>query len=546
MAGPTLPVYVLSPPRNGTGTIGFSPAPGRRGRDREGRYWTRDLDEDIDYLHQAIEASHLVILLSPKELDSLRISSLATDARQAGMTVIESPFPPEAHKIELETIDALIKTLNPVLDLSGQVIFISGDAKGRSPLAAACLAMARGGLKSKIIEEIQNLRGQACLTEPFLQLIHQFKSPAKPQLQTAHPRAVAAMYKQAEPVPSKKAPPQVYHASESPLPISLAAPKGMMIWTPCESTCIGALLGAALGDTLGSPLSSCSQWEVLESLYGTEGPREPQITRYDDQPPLACISGHTEMIITSVETAIEARQRRWELTEILDNLSQRLAIWSKQTSPKRIPSPSGLNSCQQLASGMDRTSVGSNHESGAAGLARAIAFGLAFSETPKRVETLAAAQSRITHQARTSVACAAALAVGISALASGAQWRDCFSEMVAAACRISPATASRLARILHEAETGMSLPEMAKRSGSTSTLDTTAFAIYVTSLYSDDLESALRHAVMTPGDSHAVAATVGALIGTRLGSGALPPVWLAVLEHRSQLEGLALALAASR
>ena len=543
--GGELPVHFLK--LSHQGQLGFTLAPGRRGRDAKNRLWTRDLDEDLERLRTFFNVDHLFCLLPSKELSQLRIDNLVASAKLQGIRVRSSPLPASPDAIQLSDVRTLCQELKLHLTQQENVVLVSGDGLGRAPFVTACYLIESGCTgPAAAIEKIRRLRNPNCLLGAFEDRVDAYYTMASeaptpraaPQpkepisLQTAGAQKVAVTYGLDRPQTPSTAP---HHY----------APTG---WTPFESTCVGMFLGAALGDALGAPLTVITDNERLETLYGSEGPLEPQITQSPDGgPPVAVLSSHSQMAEYAMETAIESRQKRLELSEMIERMAARLGAWvSCPRGGHRNPDPTCLESCKRIAGGASWTQVGSNSESGCSGLARAAAMGLAFSDDLKRAEQWAAAQSRITHRAQSSVAAAAALAVGVARFSRGEPLAHVTSEMVAAACRQDPRSASRLAKALHEADSGVPTRSALRHYAGRSALEALLSAIFVVRQNADDLIGGLRHAVMTIGDSEAVGATVGALLGARLGSGALPPAWLEILERRATLEGLALALAASR
>lgn len=661
------------------GRIGFTLAPGRRGRDRAGRYWTRDLDEDLDRLEKVLRVDRLVLLLSPEELTAHRIGALPEAARRRGLEVNEAPLaaadPPGSIKARLPS---LLEALRRSAEAGETSVLVSGDGLGRAPMVAACVLIREGMSAERALTVIRQLRGPDCLTDPELvagvrafagtpietteapasadrdarpfQHTPQHPSPlpaplphslgdeglgsdegpsaggvpragpsieAPPDdptrsgsgetlprwyeveavdsgdaraaldlgsssgspLRTAGAARVRAVYAQAAAPggapddalgePERMGAPEAAQVARADLavpghsggapsepdrppgrtpeaaPILVPRPAAL---APYESACVGAILGAALGDALGAPLEAERDRAALEARFGPNGPIAPLLSVPPrGGAPIALVSEDTQLAELALETLIEARRRKLELEAFLARLSERLARWA--THPRgghRSPEPSGLSSARRLAEGEAWTEVASNANAGTSGLARAHPFGLAFSDDLRRAEHWAAAQSRVTHRASDAVAAAAALAVGVGRLARGEQLHEALSEMVAAACRISPRTASRLARALHDADIGVPPAVMFERTAEPTAHDALAAALYVVRRHPDDFEGAVREGVITPGDSDAVGAAIGALLGARLGAGALPPSWLAVLERRESLEALALALAASR
>jgi ADP-ribosylglycohydrolase len=73
-----------------------------------------------------------------------------------------------------------------------------------------------------------------------------------------------------------------------------------------------------------------------------------------------------------------------------------------------------------------------------------------------------------------------------------------------------------------------------------------ALALFACARYPDDYIAAARCAANISGDSDSVACIAGGILGARLGPAALPPDWVARLEKREALAGLAERLAAKR
>jgi len=80
-------------------------------------------------------------------------------------------------------------------------------------------------------------------------------------------------------------------------------------------------------------------------------------------------------------------------------------------------------------------------------------------------------------------------------------------------------------------------------------LESAPTAIYLFARFGDDFEAAVAAAIELGGDTDTIAAMAGAMVGTRVGASALPPIPLERLEDRFWLEAMALrysSLVASR
>jgi ADP-ribosyl-[dinitrogen reductase] hydrolase len=69
-------------------------------------------------------------------------------------------------------------------------------------------------------------------------------------------------------------------------------------------------------------------------------------------------------------------------------------------------------------------------------------------------------------------------------------------------------------------------------------LDTLTIAWYAL-IHTDDFESAVALAINLGGDADTQGALVGALVGARYGLSGIPDRWLAALQHRAHIDGLA-------
>ena len=575
------------------GRIGFTLLPGRRGRDPEGRFWTRDLEEDLERMTRVVGADVLLLLTEPDELAASRVPGLVAAAQSRGLEVVERPLSPEAPPDDPRAVAPLLERISAEITAGRTVVLVCGDGLGRAPMIAACFLVGEGWSADRALGVIRKLRGPDCLPPgPRADFVAAFADrssahrapPSRPAWPAPEPKVepnderlasspgpatsrrdagsavrtvggaqVAALYggvAELDPVEPGAAVAEAAEVVEQ-LDLARAAPEADVhprtTLSPVESACVGALLGAALGDALGAPLEAIRDRATLVARFGPEGPRAPRLASPPGGgPPLALASDDGQLLELAVETLIEATQRRWELGSTLDRLAERIGRWAEQPrGGHRDPEPSSLESARRLADGVPWAEAGSNGTAGTSHLARAVAFGVAFGQDLRKTERWAGAQSRLTHRAPESVACGAALGVGVARLARGEPVVEALSEMVAAACRLSPRVAARLARALHDADAGVPTEVALDRWTEPTATDALSTAVFVVRRHPEDLEGALREAVTTPGDSDAAGVCVGGLLGARLGAAALPPGWLAVLERRAEREALALALAAA-
>lgn len=589
-SGGHVPVHFL--PISIEGRLGFSFLPGRRGRDSEGRYWTRDLDEDLERLARVIGAEVLILLSTPDEQAACRVTQLASKARHEDMDVLIHPLPAHAEP-EQAAVKDIISQIEIRLSRKQTVILSSSDGLGRAPLVAACFLVNQGSSAERAISTIRKLRGPSCLRKDvhtrFMDAFEELLTKNNPPVPTptqAWPQSMPPPMKEVEPtsvlrtVGSKVAaalyakegtkdadrPPKVdfptlsvgaFAATQHEIepsalepPIAQSGPEAPPIeptaLTPLESAIVGCMLGGALGDALGYPLRTLDQ-ATLQHRYGQDGPESAKLMAPPGGgAPIALVSEPTQQAECAVEMMIEAITKRLELSGALERLKERLAGWAE--GPKgghRNPDPNALEAGKKMARGIPWTEAGTNASQGSSSLARATAFGLSLFRDLSRCEHWGSSQSRLTHRAPASVASASAMAVGVARALAGESVNHIVSSMVASACRIHPQTAAKLAQALHDADAGVPPRAAFERWTDASASDALAAAVFMIRRTPDDFEAAVRASAMVPGHGHAVGFCVGSLLGARLGAGALPPSWLTVLERRQSLESLSLALAAT-
>lgn len=597
-------------PLSRPGRLGFSVLPGRRGRDEEGRFWTRDLVEDLDRL-TTLGVERLVLLVSDAELAGARATPLLGQAQTRGLALAHVPLPPRVGSPQRAEIERLVENLSDWTAQGTNVVLVSGDGLGRAALVAGAFLVREGSAAPRAVATLRKLRGPDCLRAEDEALLLDWSGaeapPSEPPersptpLRTAGAGHVARAYspsphldreegpleppwvRPAERSESSEAPrsfpppkseglespryvgggpsdgseppPDEAVSSSPPPPLFRPAPAPSRAprsrfgaLTPVESTCMGALLGAALGDALGAPLEAETRRAKLEARYGSKGPEAPTLSPPPggSGPECAVASEETQLTLLAVETVVESRLRRLEIDITLSRLSERIGRWTRERRGPWMPEASTLEVAERIRDGTPWTEAASNSERGSSGLVRAIAFGLAFADDLLRAERWAAAQCRVTHRSADAVGAAAGLAVILARFGRGDRLEVVLSEAIASACRYSPRLASRLARAWDDADSGVPPAIFFEHFGEPTARDSLAAALFVVRRHPDDLEGAVREAVMTPGDSDAVGAVVASALGARLGASALPPSWVQVLDGRETLEGLALALAASR
>lgn len=138
----------------GSGRLGLSYAPGKRGRaPASGIEWDRDLTADLDRLTEHHHVDVLVSLMEPFEYAELGIPSLFEEARARGIEVVHLPIAdgraPEHHRAA--AVEVLLESARNDLAGGRSVVIHCRGGQGRTGMMAAALLTTYGhGAESAI------------------------------------------------------------------------------------------------------------------------------------------------------------------------------------------------------------------------------------------------------------------------------------------------------------------------------------------------------------------------------------------------------------
>ncbi|HEX4340945.1 MAG TPA: ADP-ribosylglycohydrolase family protein [Polyangiaceae bacterium] len=239
----------------------------------------------------------------------------------------------------------------------------------------------------------------------------------------------------------------------------------------------GAVLGAAIGDAMG----------------------RKRVAPYTDDTELA------EVVLTSL---LDARLAGEALDPAMTRLARAIVKWSE--------SPQGSGSVM-----------------------RAYPVGLVFHSDAEAREAWAVAQSQLTHRAPIALAASSAMAHGTASALAGDAVRDTVDVLVQSAARHDVGTADMIARAAAAAHDGQAPETVLERLRGWAAHEAIAAATYVYVRHPDEFRVAVLEAANTPGDSDTIATLVGALVGARCGTNAIPPEWLRDVERADALAALA-------
>ncbi len=305
---------------------------------------------------------------------------------------------------------------------------------------------------------------------------------------------------------------------------------------------LGCLLGCAVGDALGAPYEGLwsrsipSEDLLLAGFAEFEGYSLGQYT--DD----------TQLSVATIKAILKVRD------VVPHEIARSIAgLWKKQS----VIGPGGA--CTQAAHRFlkfrDWASCGApTGQAGNGAAMRTAVLGLFFLWDVQRLPSAVADVSKITHQDARSIAGGIAIAKAAQSLASdNATLPWSFCDEIAGT--IEPyedgfaAMVRRLPRLLEEGEgvaipviawSGMERPEFDQPIITPFVIPTVLAALWCVLRHPDSWLKAVAEAIHLGGDVDTLGAIVGALMGTKLGLGAIPRHLIDGVVDSERLQGIAL------
>jgi ADP-ribosyl-[dinitrogen reductase] hydrolase len=524
----------------GKGRLGITIAPGKKDR---ARGWDRDVDEDLARLRQSFRASVLVSLMEQHEYEMLGIRELLDRARACSLAVHWFPMldvsVPRADKAD--EFRLLVKQVLAAVQEGETVVAHCRGGLGRSGLFVACVLAESGMSADEAIALTREARPGAIETAEQEAWVRAFS-----RIQNVHggTQVVAARHSD----------------RDRPSPAHEPSPDA-----PARDRVVGCLLGGALGDALGYPVEFISTAAEIRRRFGADPPANLAFAGSSPAP----ISDDTQMTLFVAEGIIRANQcrrdlgssdqlavgmralMRWYATQTSTPVPEQEAGWlvrDRRLHARRAP---GMTIMGALGNYADERSTrphpARNDSKGCGSVMRAAPFGFLGS----REEAFEAAvdNARLTHGHPTAALSAGYLAGLLWDLARGAEVTDALvrADHLLARCphREETAAAIRAARDVATGRAG-GVAALERLGGGWVAEEALAFG--VASLVAFDtrepeaVERTLWRAACHGGDSDSTASIAGNLLGSMLGSNALPARWLADLELRDAIERIGLDL----
>jgi ADP-ribosylglycohydrolase len=300
-----------------------------------------------------------------------------------------------------------------------------------------------------------------------------------------------------------------------------------------KSKYVGCILGAAIGDALGKQNEGVKREEILKrgcvndygrALSATPGDKLRPGDYTDDTEQMLVLAG--SLIDNGGFNAID--------------FSKRIAKWGADAMEdpirKSFVGPTSALAIERLNSGVGWKESGGNIPSCGSAM-RVAPVGL-FYDNLDDVESNAALSSIPTHNSKSSIAGAVAVAIAVRCTFDGKECAGIISETCA---RTSKYDAGLAKKIKLSFEMRINDPDevFAKLGTSYLTIDTVPCAFYCFTRHFDNPESAIIEAVNAGGDTDSIACITGALCGALYGKDSFPENWIKGLENRGLIEEIA-------
>ncbi|MDG4858863.1 ADP-ribosylglycohydrolase family protein [Streptomyces sp. T-3] len=319
----------------------------------------------------------------------------------------------------------------------------------------------------------------------------------------------------------------------------------------------GTLLGAAVGDALGAPLAGLTLAEI-RTAHGVEG-LEDLAPAYGRR---GAVTAATQLALFTVDGLIRAQVRRdtgaWHPPTDVHRAHLRWAVTQHEWGPDERRKDDGWlareewlyarrDPARACLVGLGDEQMGTLEapknpgERGAAAATRSAPFGLLVGWEPQLVLQLAVECAVQTHGHPASSLSAGAVALIVHGLARGESLDGSVQRALAllAARPGHQPVSQALKEALGAVRQGMPTPARVELLAEEGTAEATLGAAVYCATVCEDIRHGLRLAVNHGGESPAVGALTGAILGALHGETALPPGWVAELEGRASVLELA-------
>ncbi len=296
----------------------------------------------------------------------------------------------------------------------------------------------------------------------------------------------------------------------------------------------GCLAGLALGDALGAPVEFESL-STIRSKYGVRGITELQPW---DRFPAGYFTDDTQMSLATARGCMRFLRDGGNPYRLV--LEEYRAWRRTQTNPAEIRSPGGTCLDALGSGGFGTMDSPINDSKGCGGVMRVAPAGLAW--PPGSAFDPASRFAALTHGHPTGHLAGGFLAELIAALVEGRTLSEALrkARRPLTGRRGHEETLNAVQRAEELAASTVTAPEGIQKLGEGWVADEAlAIAVFCSLRNESDFRKGVTAAVNHSGDSDSTGCLTGAILGTRLGFGALPGKWVAALERREEILSLA-------
>jgi len=309
--------------------------------------------------------------------------------------------------------------------------------------------------------------------------------------------------------------------------------------TALNERAAGVILGAAIGDAMGHP-TEFLRIDAIRSSYPPSGVKGFALWWERDGRTFAPYTDDTQMAEIVLRALLRGRRTGTGLESVMTDIAAGFVEW--RTNPQgghRAPGNACLAGASQLAGGVHWSVAGGERAGGCGSVMRAYPFGLVLADDPDKAERWAVEHSKMTHRDPIAVAACAAMAMGTALTLHGQEVPSVLHAMVEVAQRYSPQTADMMSEAIADARSGVKPDVVLRRLQAWAAHEAIAAAVFVVTRHPADPRSAILEGANSDGDSDSIATLAGALVGARVGIGAIPSDWVRDVERSDELLALA-------
>lgn len=296
----------------------------------------------------------------------------------------------------------------------------------------------------------------------------------------------------------------------------------------------GCLIGAAIGDAMGAP-TEFKSIEAIRQRWGFVDDLEPWGKA------AGCWTDDTEMMIALAE-ALVASPNLTDREATMQCIADAYGEWYQTHDGARSPGGTCLGGAMKLAAGKDwRTTgqpAGPHTGEGCGATMRCHPIGLVYSERLPDLFYLAWSQGYSTHQGPQTNDASVCQCFLISRVLHGDSLEDAVSLLLQNLPG-GPPTAQTASMITKACDLSNDLEALLDEWRGWVGDEAFAASLACAARFPDDYAKAVTHAINSPGDSDSLGCICGALMGAKLGLGAIPARWVEMVESREELEQLA-------